>query len=160
MSGSKSVLFENLKMFVTSENISEIKARKKGQNPNQLWYKHKKIVKAASRAHTVFTKMKQKKNDKRGSWICKSLGTEPEDIRLIFCESRYGRNFESEAINNFIDTIFKDHKNFALEKCELIYVSFVYDMKERFISHCNNFYLKTFFAKRLHLLCASDLLLH
>ena len=46
-----------------------------------------------------------------------SLGTKPRDVRLIFCESKYGRHFAPEAISTFMK---KDRKTFALEKCELI----------------------------------------
>ena len=57
MSGSISSFFENLKTFMTSENISKIEAQRSGQNQNQLWYACRKDVITASKAHEFFTKL-------------------------------------------------------------------------------------------------------
>ena len=59
MSGSSSSFFENLKTFMTSENISKIEAQTMGQNQNQLWCACRKGVIIASNAHEVFTKIKK-----------------------------------------------------------------------------------------------------
>ena len=59
MSGSISSFFENLKTFMTSENISKIEAQTRGKNQNQLWYACRKGVITASKANEVFTKLKK-----------------------------------------------------------------------------------------------------
>ena len=51
MYGSSSSFFENLKTFMTSENISEIEAQTRGQDQNQLRYACRKGVITASKAH-------------------------------------------------------------------------------------------------------------
>ena len=44
MSGSISNFFENLKTFMTSENISKIEGQTSGQNQNQLWMHVEKVL--------------------------------------------------------------------------------------------------------------------
>ena len=44
---------------MTSENISKIKTKTRGQNQNQLWYPCRKGVITALKGHGIFTKMKK-----------------------------------------------------------------------------------------------------
>ena len=96
MSGSNSSFFENLKTFMTSENISKIGAQTRGQNQNQLWYACRKGGITASKAHEL--------------WALNQKISGLTYVNRHIPSLKYGRDVESGAINTFADIMKKTHK--------------------------------------------------
>ena len=63
MSDNKFSFGKNLKTNITEVIVTEIEQLTMGQNTNELWFKFRKRVITASKAHDVLTKMKKSTMD-------------------------------------------------------------------------------------------------
>ena len=83
MSDNKFSFGKNLKTNIIEVIVTEIEQLTIGQNTNELWFKFRKTVITASKAHDVLTKMKKVNNGLKVD-MC-SL----KYFRVNFCEPRY-----------------------------------------------------------------------
>ena len=96
---------------MSKENISKIQLVTRGQNNNKLWYKDKKGVITASKAHSVLTKMNKLWKPTGGSvdmWsLCQNIsGISFTNLDLPVL--KYGRTMEMEAANQIFELIKKE----------------------------------------------------
>ena len=122
LSSSKNEFLENLYSIMSVENIQKIENITRGQAENKKWFTFRSGVITGSKAHEVMTKMRKVQNRSGGCIDMWSLNQKISGRTFIdpnVPALKYGRDYESEAVESFRIEMLKSHKGVKISNCGL-----------------------------------------